>query len=155
MARAQYRALAGADVALTAATVKSVLGIRAGTAFSLVLRRMAVYFDGVTAGNEPVLVEWCYATFATNAPGTNSTSETPVQTGGRVQTHGMTAASSWSAEPTVLTVLEEELIHPQMGKAEWLPPGDEFDTALNEGFVIRCTAPNNVNVRPSITVERG
>lgn len=155
MARAVYRAHAGADVALVAATAKSVLGIRGGTAFALVLRRVAVYFDGIAAGTEPVLVEWCYATFATNAPGTSSTTETPVQTGGRVLAHGMTAASNWTAEPTVLTVLEEELVHPQMGKAEWLPPGDEFDTALNEGFVIRCTAPNAVNVRPSITVERG
>jgi hypothetical protein len=155
VARAVYRTITGADVALAAATAKSVLGIRAASTFSLVLRRMAVYFDGVTAGNEPVLVEWCYCTFATNPPDTNSTDVTPVQVGGRVLAHGMNAARAWTAEPTVITVLEEELVHPQMGKAEWLPPGDEFDTALNEGFVVRCTAPAIVNVRASISVERG
>lgn len=155
MARAVYKVITGADVALTAATAKSVLGWRAGTAFALVLRRVGVYFDGVSATAEPVLVEYCYATFATNPPGTASTTVTPTQVGGRVLTHGTTAARNWTAEPTVLTVLDEELVHPQMGKVEWVPPGDEWDTALNEGFVIRVTAPAAVNVRASMTAERG
>jgi hypothetical protein len=155
VARAEYKAVTGADVALAAATAKSVLGWKAGTSFALVLRRVAVFFDGVSATAEPVLVEYCYATFATNAPGTNSTSVTPVQAGGRVLTHGTTAARAWSAEPTVLTVIDEELVHPQMGKVEWVPPGDEWDTALGEGFVIRVTAPAIVNVRASMTAERG
>ncbi len=155
MARAVYKAVTGADVALVAATAKTVLGWKAGVTFGLVLRRMAVYFDGITAAGEPVTIEYCYATFATNAPGTASTTITPTQAGGRVLAHGTTAARAWTTEPTVLTVLEEELVHPQMGKAEWLPPGDEFDTALGEGFVIRCTAPAAVNVRASMTAERG
>ena len=135
---------------------KGLLGF-ATTVFliELVLRRVAVFFDGIAASAEPVLIEYCYATFATNAPGTNSTSVTPIQSGGRVLTHGTTAARNWTAEPTALTVIDEELVHPQMGKVEWEPPGDEWDTALNEGFVIRVTAPATVNVRASMTAERG
>lgn len=155
MASSFYIAVCGADVALSAATAKSILGIKAGASFGLVLRRQGTYFDGVTAGNEPVLVELCYATFATNAPGTNSTSVTPIQGGGRVTAHGMTAARAWTAEPTVLTVIDEALIHPQMGKVEWQPPGDEYDTALGEGFTIRVTAPQVVNGRAAMNVERG
>lgn len=155
MARAEYRTITGADVALTAATAKTVLGVKAGSSFAVVLRRIGIYFDGVTAGNEPVTVELCYATFATNAPGTNSTTVTPAQTGGRVLTHGFTAARTWTSEPTVLTVLDEMLIHPQMGFKEWEPPGSEYDSALGEGFAIRCTAPQAVNVRASILHERG
>jgi hypothetical protein len=155
VARAVYKAITGADVALAAATAKTVLGWKSGATFALVLTRVGVYFDGATAGNTPVRVEVCYCTFATNAPGTNSTTITPTQAGGRVLAHGTTAARSWSAEPTVVTVLDELLCHPQMGFAEWTPPGDEYDCALGEGFALRCTAAQIVNLRASMTAERG
>lgn len=155
MARSEYRVITGADVALSAATAKSILGVKAGSSFATLLRRCGIFFDGTSASAEPVLLELCYATFATNAPGTNSTTVTPAQTGGRVLTHGFTAARSWSAEPTVLTVLDELLVHPQMGFVEWKPPGSEWDSALGEGFAIRATAPATVNVRASMLIERG
>ena len=34
------------------------------------------------------------------------------------------------------------------------PLGTEADTALGEGFVIRCTAPATVNVRATMKVSR-
>jgi hypothetical protein len=154
MAAPIYQVGAGADVTLAAATVKSVLGIRAGAAFGIQLKAWGVSFDGVTAAAEPVLVELCYATFATNPPATNSTTETPVQASGRVLTHGMTAASNWTSEPTVLTVLDELRVHPQTGYKELVPLGDEPDTALNQGFVLRCTAAAGVDVRPMLRVSR-
>lgn len=152
-----YTVAAGADVALVATTAKSVLGARAGASFALLLKQISIAFDqsGSSAPtNEPVLIELCYATFATNAPGTNSTSETPLQMSGRVLTHGTTCASNWTAEPTVLSVLDEFLCHPQSGFKEVMPLSDEYDTALNEGFVIRCTAPNAVNCRPGMKFSR-
>jgi hypothetical protein len=157
MARSIYVVQAGADVALVAATPKSVLGCRGGAAFALELLQLSVAFDqsGASAPtNEPILVELCYATFATNAPGTNSTSETPLQWSGRVTTHGTTNASNWTTEPTVLTVLDEFLVHPQAGFKEYLPLGDMPDTALNEGFAMRITAPNAVNCRPGFRFAR-
>jgi hypothetical protein len=155
MARSEYRSITGADVALAAATAKTILGIKAGASFGCILRKAGFYFDGIAAAAEPVLVELCYATFATNAPGTNSTSVTPAQTGGRVLAHGFTAARAWSAEPTVLTVLDEMLVHPQMGVKEWFPPGSEYDSALGEGFALRATAPAIVNIRGVFLHERG
>ena len=155
--RAQYSVLSTADVALTATVAKSVLGVRAGASFGLDLLMASVAFDqsGASAPtNEPILVELCYATFATNPPGTNSTSRTPAQLAGRVMAHGCTAASNWTAEPTALTVLDEFLIHPQQGIKEPLALGQEWDTALNEGFVMRITAPNAVNARAGFRFAR-
>lgn len=155
MARAGYTAVTGADVALVAATPKSVLGVQSGSAFGLDLKKIRVGFDGVSASAEPVLVELCYATFATNGPGTNSTSVTPVQVYGRAITHGVTAARNWTSEPTVLTVLDEWLLTPNGGLAVYdIPLGDTPDSAPSEGFVVRCTAPASVNVRAGLWWER-
>jgi hypothetical protein len=158
--RALYKADVGADVALTAATARSVLGIRAGATFGLDLAMWAV--EGRASGSsaptfEPMLCELCYCTFATNAtPGTNNTSETPVQLAGRVMAHGMTAMSAWTAgnEPTVLTVLDEYPLHPQQGMKEFMGLGQEFDTDLNHGFVIRVTSANALSVRATLRVYR-
>ena len=156
--RAMYKVDSGADVALAAATAKSVLGIRAGASFGLDLAMWALSFDASGSAaptNEPILCELCYCTFATNAtPGTNNTSETPIQLTGRALTHGMTAMSAWTAEPTALTVLDEYLCHGQQGFKEFMGLGQEFDTALNEGFVIRVTSPAVVNCRPTLRVYR-
>jgi len=158
MAAPIYMVAVGADVALSAATVKTVLGFRAGSAFALILKMVSVSFDqsGASAPtNEPILIELGTCTFATNAPGTNSTSETPIQYNGRVLTHGTTAASNWTTEPTAITVIDEYLVHPQSGLKEYFPLGDEPDTALNDGFILRITAPNAVNCRPAMRACRG
>lgn len=155
MAKAGYSVATTAAVALTAATAKTILGVRAGAAFGVDLRRITVGFDGVTASAVPVLVEVVYATFATNAPGTNSTSRTAIQTYGRVLASGVTAASNWTAEPTVLTSLEEILLTPNGGLlVVEFAPDKSFDTALNEGFALRCTAPAAVNVRATLDFEK-
>ena len=150
-----YNCVTGGAVALSAATAKTVIGAKAHANSGLALRKLRVGFDGATSTAVPVLVEVCYATFATNAPGTNSTSITPVQVSGRVLTAGFTAGKTWTSEPTVLTVLDELLIHPQGGQY-WhdIPLGDEYDTALGEGLCVRLTAPATVNARATMTVFR-
>lgn len=154
-AKCGYSSTTGAAVALSAATAKSVLGHRANAAFGLEWVKGGVYFDGVTASAVPVLVEFCLATFATNAPGTASTSVTPVQTYGRAITHGQTAARNWTTEPTVLSVSQERLITPNGGVWEWeYFEKSRPDCDVSNGFVIRCTAPAAVNARAGIDVER-
>lgn len=156
--RSLYAVSAGADVALSAATAKSIIGIRAGASFSIELLMASVAFDqsgSAAPTNEPITVELCTATFATNAPGTNSTTITPAQFGGPVLTHGMTAARNWTTEPTVLAVIDEFLVHPQAGLKEYFPLGGEPNPGgLNNGFVLRVTAPNAVNARASLRVAR-
>lgn len=155
MAKSGWSIVTGGAVALVATTAKSVLGAKAHANGAIDLQKLRLGFDGVTASNVPVLVELCAATFATNAPGTNSTSVTPNLIYGRSTTVGWTAAKTWTAEPTVLTVIEELLITPNGGMYpyDW-PLGTSIDTPLGEGLVLRCTAQNNVNIRASMVIER-
>lgn len=154
MAKTGYTAPTGGAVALAAATAKSILGVKGHANFGIDLTKVRVSFDGTTAAT-PVLVELCYATFATNSPGTNSTSVTPAQAYGRVTAVGATAGKNWTTEPTVLTVIEEELLTPNGGLVVYdFPLGTTPDSAVAEGFVIRCTAPAIVNVRAAMWWER-
>lgn len=141
-------------VALGAGVAKSILGVKAGAAFGVQLKSFEVDFDGVTASAVPVLVEVCGATFATNAPGTASTTVTEIQLYGRVGADGCSSAKTWTTEPTVLTVLKSFLLTPNGGLVmyQW-PLGQEPDCALGEGFAIRCNAPAAVNVRGCLAFE--
>jgi hypothetical protein len=142
-------------VALSAATAKCVVGVKAHANSGLLLVGLRVAFDGVTASAIPVLAEVGYCTWATNSPGTNSTSTTPRQKNGRVLTAGFTSAKTWTAEPTTITVLDEWLLTPNGGLVYAdLPLGTELDSALAEGFVLRLTAPATVNARASMAVSR-
>lgn len=159
MAKTGYSAVVTTSTALTASTARTVLGVKSNAAFGIDLRKLAIGFQGVTATDNPVLVELCYATFATNAPGTNSTSVTPAQTYGRTVASGVTAAATWTAEPTVLTVLKSYLLTPNGGLLiEEFAPDHGFDTALGEGLAIRVTPGTTISagalVRATLEWER-
>jgi hypothetical protein len=149
-----------AAVALVATTAKTILGVKGNAAFGVDLIGFSIGFDGVTASDKAVLCELCYCTWATNSPGTNSTSVTVDTDYGRAVASGMTAARAWSAEPTVLTPFRELLLSPNTtasGPLVWDLPRDRTpDSAVGEGFAIRCTAPTSgVNVRATLQFERG
>ncbi len=150
-----YDVTSGGAVALSAATAKTVLGVKAHANSGLQLVDFHVSFDGVTASAVPVLIELAYCTFGANSPGTNSTSVTPLQRCGRVLTAGFTAGKTWSTEPTTITVLKEWLLTPNGGHLNYqFPLGYEPDTALGEGLVLRLNAPAIVNVRANMGVTR-
>lgn len=153
MAAPIYSIITGGAVALVASTAKSVLGVKAHANSGIQLSALKLGFDATAAGT--CLVEVCYCTWATDSPGTNSTSVTPVQKSGRVLTAGFTAGKNWTTEPTSLTVLDEFLLSINQGTALVdIPLGNEYDSALAEGFVIRLTSSANVNVRGTIDVSR-
>ncbi len=158
MAKSGYSATTEGAVALSAATAKSIIGVKSGATTAnhgVDLIKFRVSFDGVTASAVPVLIEICNSTFGANAPGTNSTSTTIRQDYGRLASTGFTTAKTWTTEPTTLTVLEEFLLTPNAGTILYdYPLGTSPDSALGEGFVIRCTAPATVNVRSTIWFER-
>lgn len=155
MSTVGYGINTSAAVALST-SVKSVLGVRAGAAFGIQLKHYEVGFNGIASADLPVYVEVCYATFATNPPATNSTTVTPLQQYGRPLAHGMSAAQNWTAEPTVLSVLDDFWLDPNKGLIVYdYLLGQEPDTALNEGFVLRMTAGTGTpSVRASLKVER-
>jgi hypothetical protein len=129
----------GSAISLSASTAKSVLGAKAHANSGLLLRKVHGAFNSVTAADQPVLVEICYCTFGANSPGTNSTSVTVVQAGGRVLTAGFTGGKTWTTEPTTITVIDAFYCPPNGTFLYDVPLGDEPDTALGEGFVVRCT----------------
>lgn len=157
MAKAGYTITTG-GVVLLSTSAKTVLGVKSNAAFGLDWIKFRVAFDGVTASAVPAVIEACYCTWATNAPGTNSTSLTapaPTQVYGRPLTHGISAAKNWTTEPTALTVLEEFYLTPNGGTVlyDW-PLGTSPDCALGEGFALRITASAAVNVRAAMWFER-
>jgi hypothetical protein len=155
MAKAGYSAPAAAVVALGAGVAKTVIGVLAPAQFGCDLTKLRLGFDGVTASAIPVQIEVCQATFATNPPGTNSTTIAPVQVYGRAIAAGFTAASAWTAEPTVLVVADAWSLTPNGGLAIYdFPLGTSLDNAVSTGFAVRLTAPAAVNVRPTLYFER-
>lgn len=137
-----YKAHTEGEVTLAAAgTVKSILGVAGNANFGVVLKEIWFDFDGVVSSNNPVKLAIARCTFATNAPGTNSTTVTVKQSYGRHAGTGFAAGKAWSAEPTVIeTVAEEEFsLDPNKGlfRYPW-PLGDEPDSALGEGWVFRA-----------------
>jgi hypothetical protein len=155
MAKAGYAAPGGAAIALVAATVKTVWGVSGPASFGVDFKKCRLSTDGVTAAALPILVEFGLCTFATNAPGTASTTITPVQVYGRAITAGFTAARDWSTAPTVITVIDEFWLDPNKSTVIYdIPLGDTPDSPETDGFVFRMTAPAAVNVRVAGFFER-
>jgi hypothetical protein len=86
------------DVALTAATAKTILSVIAPASGAIRLVELSVSFDGVSATAEPVTVELCKSTEA--GAGT-ATSQTPVQSGGtRARAANVTSRRSRRRSPS-------------------------------------------------------
>lgn len=155
MAKTGYSAPSLADVALVGATPKSVVGVLAPASFGVDLTGFEIGLLGNTSGQVPGRIELCYATFASNPPGTNSVTVAPPQTYGRTIAAGFTAAYDWSAEPTVLTVLQVWPLATTAGLVIYNFPADKgYDSDVSDGFVLRVTSPNAVNVRATLHFER-
>lgn len=152
MSKTRYSAPVGAAVALVAATAKSILSVTAPAQFGVDWVGYSIGFDGVTAANTPVVVELCYCTFA--GAGT-TTAGTVGQTAGRSITPGFTTAYNYTVEPTVVTPFERFTMTPNGGTIirDFQGPNTP-DSAISQGFLIRCTAPQGVNVNGTMFVER-
>jgi hypothetical protein len=155
MSKAGYSAPSGAAVALVAATAKTVIGVVAPAQFGVDFLGYEIALDGATSTAIPPTVEICYCTFATNPPGTSSTTITPQQIYGRAITAGFTAAYNWTAEPTVLTPIAT-FTEPAFNGllVQRFAIGQTPDSAVSNGFAIRITAAAAVNVRPTVYFER-
>ena len=159
MAKAGY-GLVSPSITLSASTAKTGLMVICPSSFGIDVKKVSVSFDGVTATNPPVLVEFVTSTNATNStPGTNNTSESAniQQLYGRSITTGFTAFSNSTSEPTVLTVVRRFLLSPVGGTVlyDW-PLGDTPDTAVSSGFGIRFTPGGTIsaNARAELIFER-
>lgn len=137
-----------AEVALAAATAKTVLQIVAATNQRVRIKSFGVFFDGISGSAEPVQVRLLRQTTA----GT-MTSLTPTKLGTGSETVQTTAQHTATAEPTAGDTLDIAEVHPQSGYQVIYPQGD-WPIIPGGGRVgIECTAPATVNVRAKIIFE--
>lgn len=152
---AGYTVKAGAAIALTAATAKTVWNVINAANSLIKIVEFSVSFDGVTSSGVPALVELCSSTQAT--AGTPGSSPTPTQIRGPLRTVQATAGVNYSAEPTVLTPLKEWLI--PVFNGSWtmqFPLGREPEQITTaDALLLRITAPAAVNCRGYLEFEEG
>jgi hypothetical protein len=151
--RAIYVADSEGVVAVAAAATKTVFAVKADSGHALDLLGLGFTVDQATptATDKAVLVEFCSVTFATNAPGTNSSAVTVDQEAGPRIAETFAAGKNWTTEPTVVNPLRPFDCDPYKFTYERDHPlGESPDFALAEGFGIRVTNPSgnqSVNVR--------
>lgn len=138
-----------AAVALAAATAKTVLQLNAPANQRLKLQRVGVFFDGSSTTAVPVLVRLVIATTA----GTNTALTLNKLVSTDDETIQSTAGENASAEPTKTTLLDQWLVHPQMGIDITYAFGQERVVAGGGRVALECTAPASVNVRGKIDFE--
>jgi hypothetical protein len=149
MAKAGYSAATGAAVA-TGTALKTILSVIAPAQFGIDLKKIHMGFDGVTASAVPILVElWSATTDGTGTAGTVN------QVYGRTITAGFTSKYNYTAEPTVLTLIDRWRLTPNGGTLIYdLPLGDTPDCAVSNLFALRTTAAATVNCDATMWFER-
>jgi len=150
---AGYTVESNGDIALSAATAKTILSVINASNSLIRIVEFAVSFDGTSGTAEPITVELCYSTQA--GAGT-TTSHTITQVRGAPRTVQATAARNYTAEPTTLTVWKRWLVHPQTGLLVQFPLGREPECVVTaDALCLRCTAPAAVNAQGYIEFEEG
>jgi len=135
--------VAADSVAMTAATLQTVLAIKCPTNICETITNIDAGFDGTDSTKAPAIVQVAACTWATNSPGTASTSVTPALYGsGRPETLQLTAAKHWTSQPTVLTLFREFLIPTYMGSGLIpLPLTNTIIAGGGNGCAINATTP--------------
>jgi hypothetical protein len=154
MSKAAWVASTEGEVALASAVAKTILAGKAPSDRSLTIVVWSIGFDGVVAAAAPVLVELMRGTQAGDG---TSTSVTPRRKRGpAASAHGSTWGKNFTAEPTVLTLIEDWQPDPYKGVLALQEPlSREIELLPAETFAIRCTAPDAVNARAFAEFEMG
>lgn len=153
------RAIYSADTGTTPVTVnanstKTVFGVEAdaGHAIDLLQLKYSVDQATATASDKQILVLIQTATFATNAPGTNSTAATVDQVAGPRVAETFAAAINWTTEPTVLVPVDAIRVDPY--KFTYENSAVELDFGVADGFAITIVNPtSNQNVNVDVTAR--
>lgn len=130
-----------AEVALTAATARTVLQLVAAANQRVKVTSWGVFFDGVSVTAEPIVVALEKQTTAGTMSALTPTKLTPGS-----ETLQTTAQHTATAEPTSGSLIDRIEVHPQSGFQDNLPHGREILVAGGERLAVKCTAPAGVNV---------
>jgi hypothetical protein len=137
------------EVALVAATAKTVMQIIAAANHRIHIDLLKVTLKGIVPTDTPVLVEILRQTTAGTV-----TALTPKKVNDADnETLQVTASKNASAEPTPSDVIDEFLIHPQGGYAEVKPFNKPIPIIGGGRIGIRITAPQASACRVSVEGE--
>jgi hypothetical protein len=137
------------EVALTAATAKTVLQIVAPANHRVKVLGWGVFFDGTSVTAEPVQV-----TVSRQSTAGTMSSLTPVKLDDSLaETLQTSAQHTATAEPTTSDALDVIEVHPQQGYEIRYPLGQEPIIGGGDRLGIVCTAPAGVNVRAKLIFE--
>ncbi len=107
----------GKSIAATS-TLTTMLGVKNPAQQATVLDEIDCGLDGTNSANGPGIVDLGFCTFATNGPGTNSTSVTLVASdNGRPESFQSTGGKTWTTQPTVIVIWKSFLVPTYMGSA--------------------------------------
>lgn len=135
------------DVALVAATAKTVVQLVAATNVRVAIQTITVSFDGTSNTAEPVTVIVRRQTTAGTA-----TARAPLKKDDDIATAlSSTGQENFTAEPTDSDILLTYLVHPQAGVQYPLPLPGELIIGSGDRIGVKMTAPAGVNT--SVTVE--
>jgi hypothetical protein len=149
MARNAFAHTTSTEIALVAATAKTVLQLVAATGVIVAVQGLTVSFDGISNTAEPVQVVLERQTTA----GTMS-ARNPLKTKDTSTALQLTGQENASAEPTSGDRLHVFHIHPQAGVAMPLPlPDGEIEIPGGGRLGLKITAPANVNCHATIIGE--
>jgi len=150
MARNRFSQTTSVEVALVAATAKTVLQIVAPAAQRDAISEATISFDGISNTAEPVVVRVVRQTTA----GT-STARAPLRLDDDIATAlASTGGENFSAEPTDTDILATMEVHPQAGVIYQVPiPDGEFVIGAGDRLGIKATAPAAVNCLASFRGE--
>ena len=137
-----------AEVALTAATARTVLQLVAPANHRVKVLGWGVFFDGVNTAAEPVQVRLLRQTTAGTMSGQTPVSIVPITE--TIQTAGQYLAT---IEPTAGDAMDVVECHPQQGYEVKFPMGQEIVIGGAGRLGIECTAPAGVNVRAKMYFE--
>jgi hypothetical protein len=136
---------ASADqVALVAATNKTILEIFASSTDRVLLKQWWIEFDGTSAAAAPVKVELCRSSAAITGTAYASLAAQPKVHDFAVSATA-TARYNATVEGTVTDVMEVHRIPPTGGLVMQYPLGGEITGGASTGIRIRCNAPAAVN----------
>lgn len=138
-----------AEIALSAATAKTIIQLVAATNHRVKLLSWGVFFDGTSTTAEPVQVRLLRQTTA----GTMSALTPTKRDDSIADTLLTTAQHTATVEPTAGDLIEGVEVHPQQGYQVWYPLGGEFIIGGGDRAGIEVTAPATVNVRGMFIFE--
>jgi hypothetical protein len=153
MARTRFSVSTEGELALTAATAKTVLQVASPANIGVAIRGLAVSFDGTSGAAEPGSVELVIQTSAGTMTAATPQHDDRRATGLTIQT---AAQKNATAEPTDSgVILRDWHVHPQTGVEFrwWLDEEIVIGGAAAVRVGVRCNMPAGVNARARLFCE--